>query len=103
MNEEKQKYLIELLNRKETNIVELSIKTGISKVSLYNIKNGRQKATERTYRAIIDLIGDNNQYTNEFKNHCNSIKNELSVAESNSAIIITKNEIMEMKNFKILF
>lgn len=105
INDFQRKYIIEILSDPNINFNELSKRTGITKVSLYNIKNGKQIPTEKTYNQIIKGTEEYimNIFDDVFKEKTEQIKELLRKTNSNYSVVISKDNVAVFDNFKIIY
>ena len=103
ISELERKYIIERLSDKHINISEIARKTGISKVSIYNIKNGKQIPTERTYQQIIEITDKHliKKYDERFEELTNEMKGILKNLNSNLTFVISKEGVFSFENLKM--
>lgn len=96
-------FVKEMLNDYNVNISEVSKKTGISKVSLYNIKKGKQIPSERNFIKIRKYFSDRNildTYT-ELEKVAKNLQEEINKTGKNITLVVSNTTIGQLENFKI--
>ena len=92
-----------MLSDPEINISEVSRITGISKVSLYNIKNGKQIPTEKNYAKLCKYYSDahTGETHPEIERLAKDLQEELIRTGKETTIVISPRTIGQLENFKI--
>lgn len=96
-------FLMGVLNDPTINISDVSRETGISKVSLYNIKNGKQIPTAKNYAKICKYFSERDIIKSypEMEKCAKELQEEILKTGKDIIIVVSAKTIGQLENFKI--